>query len=552
MKPLLLAKLWMIKNWVTRMSYGDALKTLAFGALGAVLFMLLYAGFVRVLAEVRAVELVGGLLVVKLIAMTFLTMFLMMIFSSTLASFSTLFFARDLSFLMYSPLAFRSVFVLKAVETSFFSSWMVILAMLPFLMAYAHIYQLGGSFFALLALLTLPFALTACALGVLLSLGLMCVFPSKRVREVMVMLGIIVGCGLYVLFRWLEPEKLMRPDSIEIVLQYIVLLEAPVAPYLPSWWMTSAVTGFLSGRWVDLMQNAALLFMAASILSAVMIYLAEKAYYLGWTRAQEAGRRATETPLGEEWRWAPALLGRRVRPLLGKDIIVFLRDPGQWSQFLLLSALMAVYLLSVIKLPADTPYLKILVAFLNIGMVGFVVASVALRFVYPAISLEGKSWWSLRSAPLSLWTVFWEKFFMGFVPLAIMSVGLVAVSNYYLGADRFLMTLSLATALVMAFVLCGMGVGFGALFPRFQVENVAQIEASPGGLFFMVCALFYVAATLALESMWVRMYYFMVARGGVWRMDISFMVAAALVLLNVSAFTIPFVGGKLSLERRDV
>jgi len=553
MKTLLTAKLWMLKNWVARMTYGDASKTLFFGLLGFFFLFFLYGGFVRVLWEVKNVPLVGPLLVVKLMAMCFLTMFSMIVFSSTLTSFTTLFFARDLNFLMHSPFTFRSVFLFKALETSVFSSWMVLLAILPFVLAYGHVYRLGAAFYLALAGLSVPFVMTACALGVGLSLALMCVFPSKRVREVMALLGITVGCGLYILFRWLEPEKLVRADSFDTLVQYITVLEAPVASYLPSWWMVSAVTALQSGRTGDAVFYSAVLTGAAVLAGAGLLFFAKKAYYNGWTTAQEAGRRSgPSAALGREWRWAPPFFGKRMRALLGKDGLLFVRDSNQWSQFLLLLALVAVYLLSIAKLPLDTPYLRGLVSFLNIGLVGFVLASVALRFVYPAVSLEGKSWWCLRAAPMSLWAVLWEKFWLGFMPLCAMGIALVWASNQFLGVDSFVVWLSNASIFLMAWTLSGMGVGFGALFPRFHVENIAQIESSPGGLLYMICALFYVGLTLSLEAVVMRMYYFSVVKAEtLWRWEVAGWAAAGLLVLNVIAFTGPFVFGKWSLERVD-
>ncbi len=553
MTTLLRAKIWMLKNWIARMTYGDAVKTLAFGTLGAGFLLFLYAGFLRMLWEVKSVEMIGSLLVLKLMAMTFLTMFMMIIFSSTLASFSTLFFAKDLSFLIHSPLPFRSVFLFKSLETAVFSSWMVVVAMLPFLAAYGQIHQLGAAFYGYLALLSIPFVATACILGVGLSLALMCVFPSKKVREVMLILGVIAGCALYVLFRWLEPEKLVRADSFQVIFQYLALLEAPVAPYLPSWWMASAVNAFVAEHPRDVFAYAGLLSGASLLLGAGLLFFAEKAYYGGWTSAQESGRRNSVTKLGREWLFAPSYFGGRIRALLGKDSLLFVRDANRWAQFLLLIAIMAVYLISIAKLPLDSAFLKSLISFINIGMAGFVLAAVALRVVFPAISLEGKSWWALRSAPVSLWTLLWEKFLLGFLPLAAMGIILVETSNTLLGVNSFVSLLSMGTILVMAFCLTGMGVGFGALFPRFHVENIAQIESSPGGLLFMVSALFYVGVTLAMEATLVRMHAYGGLRWGLlWGSGATVVLAAGLFVLNAAAFAVPFVLGKNHLENMDL
>ncbi len=543
----------MLKNWLARMTYGEVFKVLGFGFMGAFFLLFLYWGFIRVLWEVKSVQIVGSLLSLKLMAMVFLTTFLMIIFSSTLASLTTLFFAKDLPILFHSPLSFRSVFMFKSLETSVFSSWMVVLAIFPFLGAFGHVYDLGKDFYGLLAVLSVPFVGVACVIGIGVSLVLMCLFSARRVREVLLVMGILVGGGLFVLVRWLGPEKLVRADSFEVLLQYVALLEAPTAPYLPSWWMASAVMAFVAERKMDVVGYGGLLFGAVLLAGAIVVFFAEKMYYSGWAAAQESPRGRKAIALGREWVWIPSFLGRHFRALLGKDALIFSRDASQWTQLLLLLSLVAVYLVSIHKLPLDTPYLKGLISFLNIGMMGFVLASVALRFVFPAVSLEGKSWWAIRAAPLSLWHILWGKFLSGFLPLVLTGLLLAWVSNWLLEADAFIHWLSYGTVFMMAFTLTGMGIGFGSLFPRFHVENVAQIETSPGGLFYMISALFYVGLTLVLEAVLMRIYYWMlVGRTAVWPATVVLWVAGALALVNLSAFIIPFVMGKKYLEKVDI
>ena len=122
MTNLFRARLLMIKNRIARMGYGDIFKVLFFGALGFVFLVLLQLGFLRLVWEVKSVEIVGTLLITKLMAMVFLTTFGMIAFSACLASFATLFFARDLSLLIHSPVSFRDIFLFKSFETSVFSS----------------------------------------------------------------------------------------------------------------------------------------------------------------------------------------------------------------------------------------------------------------------------------------------------------------------------------------------------------------------------------------------------------------------------------------------
>jgi ABC-2 type transport system permease protein len=548
MTALLRARWLMVKNRLVRMTWRGAAKTLFFSGLGALFLSALFFGFLRLLTEVKSVEIVGSLLVAKLMGMVFMTTFGMVIFSACLASFSTLFFARDLAFLIHTPVPFQKIFLFKALEASLFSSWMVVLVMVPFFGAFGVVFDQGPGFYAALSFLSVPFVLTAALLGVGVSLGLVCLFPSRRVRDALWLLGTVTGCGVYVIIRWLSPEKLVRADALDAVLQYVAVLEAPTAPALPSWWMTRAVTAYVAHRWAEVAGFGALLVGTAALLAAGLTALAARAYYFGWTAAQETPRRRGVTALGTEWRWVPPVFTKPFRAMIGKDALLFARDPHQWSQLLMLAALAAVYLISVRNLPLDTPFLRGLISVLNIGMAGFVLASVALRFVYPAISLEGKSWWALRSSPLGVGTVLWGKFWAGFGPLAVLGVGLVAVSNRLLGIDPFVSRLAEGTLLVMSFTLCGMGVGFGALFPRFNVENVAEIESSPGGMLYMVSALFYVALTLALEAVLVKRFY--LGRQAHFGLE-GALAAALLVALNLAAFVLPFYAGKRHLESAD-
>ena len=83
---------------------------------------------------------------------------------------------------------------------------------------------------------------------------------------------------------------------------------------------------------------------------------------------------------------------------------------------------MVVYVYNIRVLPLYSGeqvsfFLINLVSFLNLGLAGFVVAAIAARFVFPAMSLEGRMLWLLRSSPLKVRTLFWTKYWVGTVPL---------------------------------------------------------------------------------------------------------------------------------------
>src|SRR2546427_5359230 len=109
----------------------------------------------------------------------------------------------------------------------------------------------------------------------------------------------------------------------------------------------------------------------------------------GFTKAQEGAERLVR---GRLWGWTVGtLLGFlpvAKREFVLKDIKLFFRDTTQWSQLILLAVLVIVYLFNIKALPLHRGeqvsfFYVTLVSFLNLGLAGFVLASIAARFIFP-------------------------------------------------------------------------------------------------------------------------------------------------------------------------
>ena len=121
-----------------------------------------------------------------------------------------------------------------------------------------------------------------------------------------------------------------------------------------------------------------------------------------------------------------------------------------------------------------------------------------MRFVFPAVSAEGPAFWIVRTAPVSLRSFLWSKFWTGFVPILVMAVSLTTVSNHLLGIEPFLKVLTTVAIVFMTFALVGLAAGMGAQHPRFSAENLTQIAGSYGGIAYMVLAVLFIVVTVAL------------------------------------------------------
>jgi ABC-2 type transport system permease protein len=179
-------------------------------------------------------------------------------------------------------------------------------------------------------------------------------------------------------------------------------------------------------------------------------------------------------------------------------------------------------------------FLVNVIPFLNLAIAGFVLASIAARFIFPAVSLEGRTLWLLRSSPLGMRDVLWSKFWVGTVPLLALAVGIVFITDVLLQITAFMMLVSLLTVALLTFAIAGLALGLGTLFPEFQTENAAQIPTSFGGLLFMMSAIGVIGIVVMLEARPVYMYLSAQAFGtetSVHEMVIGFSAAGAVCLI---------------------
>jgi ABC-2 type transport system permease protein len=333
------------------------------------------------------------------------------------------------------------------------------------------------------------------------------VFPARRTRDILVLLSVVMVAVLYLLFRMLQPERLVNPEAFASFVQFLAAMQTPSSPFLPSTWTAEILYPLLSGHGGSPLFHFLLLASTAAALVILCEALLGRLFLPGLSKAQE-GRKATFT---QHALWERALralttpFAPQMRLLMTKEVKTFFRDTSQWSQLILLLALVVVYVYNFSVLPLNgsplvTFYFKNVIAFLNLALAGFVIASVAVRFVLPSISLEGRSFWIAKTAPMALSRLWWSKFWVGLVPLLVLGEVLVAATNHYLKVMPFMMWLSTLTLFCMTFSVVSLGLAVGAAFPKFDADNPSKVAAGMGGLVYMIVCMSFIGAVVVLEA----------------------------------------------------
>lgn len=479
-------------------------RAVVLGSVAVVFWAVVFGVLYRVLAYFRGVEEIGPLLAGKLLGLVLLSFLSILLLSNVVTALSSFFLAKDLDLLVAAPVDWLDLYVAKLGETMLHSSWMVALMAVPIVAAYGVVYD-GGWLFPLVVLAVfLPLLTLPAVIGSATTLILVNVFPARRTRDLLSVITIAAAGLLVMLFRLVRPEQLARPEGFRNLLDFLTVLRAPTSPLLPSEWATRSVMGYLVGPWDPL--DLVLLWSTAGAFVALGAVLHARLYPTGFTKAQEGAERFVR---GWFWQAAMAPAARFMsvakREFIVKDIKLFFRDTTQWSQLILLGVLVVIYLFNIRALPLFTgeqvPFFFVsLVSFLNLGLAGFVLASIAARFIFPSVSLEGRQMWLLRSSPLDLRALLWSKYWTGTIPLLALALIITVFTNVLLRATGFMMAVSVGTIVLLTLAIAALALGFGALYPQFETENAAQIPTSFGGLVFMMTTVALLAAVIVLEA----------------------------------------------------
>jgi ABC-2 type transport system permease protein len=463
----------------------------------------------RLLRYFRGIPEIGALLAGKLLGLMFVSLFGILILSNVVTALSSFFLAKDLDLLVAAPVDWLRLYGAKLLETTAHSSWMVVLIATPVLTAYGISYH-GGLLYPLVAVAAmLPFLFIPAAIGSAVTLVLVNIFPARRTRDILSVIAILAAAGVVLLFRLVRPERLARPEGFRSLVEFIALLRSPTSSWMPSEWAAQGIMGWL--RQDPELLPFYMLWSTAAVAVVVGALLHRSLYMRGFSKSQESGERwVRQGAVGR-------LVGRMLTPwgvmrreLVLKEMRLFFRDTTQWSQLILLTVLVVVYVFNIKFLPLRgegiTFFLQNVIPFVNLILAGFVLASIAARFIFPGISLEGRTLWLLRSSPLEMRQLLWSKFWVGTLPLLGLALVLVFATDVLLEVSGFMMAVSIFTITMLTFAIAGLALGFGALYPKFNTENAAQIPTSFGGLVLMMASVALIGLVIVVEARPVYQY----------------------------------------------
>lgn len=478
---------WRAKAAIGRASFGRAaresrLRVLGLGTVGLVVMGLTFGLFRRAFAFLHALDVVGPVLVVRLLTLFFFVLFAMLVMSNLLVTFQTFFRSREADFWMVAPLPARRVFDARAPEVAAMASWAFLCLGTALLLAFGAGTGARPAFYAVLGPVLVLFVVVAHALGALVALAVVRVFPGldmKRLLGLLVIAAVPVGAALLRAFRVGGVRR--DADVAEMLVHALEGLGRTQYPWLPGYWTGEALRAAAVGN----LPRAAFFAWSLLVTAAFLVQLARLAAGRWLVPGFQALRGAglSKPLLSRTRRRRLDVSGGPRLALAWKDRTVFVRDPAQWTQVGLVALLGAVYVVNLRHLPGLRGFALWgeVASYLNVGVVLLLVATLATRFAFPLISLEGRRAWVVMLAPFPRESLVLQKLLVAWPPCLVFGVAASLFSTRTLGVAPSVALVSHGVAALASFSLAGLSVGLGALFPNFREDNPARIVSGFGG-----------------------------------------------------------------------
>ncbi len=463
----------------------------------------------------------GTVLMERLLFLLFALLFVLLMLSSLVISYTNFFRNREAAALMTLPVSAQTLFRWKCIESSVLASWAFIFLIAPFLAAYGMTRDMPWHFYPFTVVLIALFIVLPSVLGSFLAL-VVARYMDRRSFQMGAVVLVLILVGLVAF--WLRPDRGLDENTETRVLALLdkMLTRTRLAqfPLLPSYWLSSSVLQAAEGA------VGAATFFTLVLLSNVLFFATLAFQFTGRLFHDAYSAVQSRSSVFRRWQWfqvwkrkqvrsdgGPGAIERLVayfprvpddvRALIVKDARMFWRDTTQWGQSIMLFGLLGVYIINLrhFSQQLTNPFWINLVAFLNLGACSLNLATITTRFVYPQFSLEGKRLWIVGMAPLGLIRVVRVKYYTATAASLSMTLGLIWLSCRMLQMDSSHTVFFTVAIAIMTFTLNGLAVGLGVLYPNLREENPGKIVSGFGGTFCLVLSFLYILASVVLLAL---------------------------------------------------
>jgi ABC-2 type transport system permease protein len=184
--------------------------------------------------------------------------------------------------------------------------------------------------------------------------------------------------------------------------------------------------------------------------------------------------------------------------------------------------------------PAESQfYWKNVFFVLHCCVTAFFTSSICTRIVFSSVSLEGKQFWLLRTAPISVGEILRAKLIAWYRPIAAVSAVLLGMGIYVIEPRWDIVILFISMSFFVSYGIVGVGIGLGAHFADFSWEHPSQLILSLGSLLYMLLSSALVLINIIPLAILLRFTLSRVNNAAVDYLAAGILAGAAIIILNL-------------------
>jgi hypothetical protein len=436
-------------------------------------------------------------------ALTLTSLFIGTLLTSFGVLLQALYLSGDMDFLLTTPVPIRAVFIAKLLQAVLPNFALMSLFGLPMLFGLGSSNSYNFIYYPLVILLMIVLALAAAGISSLLVMLVVRVISPRRAAEILGFFGAMFGfmCSQLGNFANFFGRQVNISGS-----RLAGMLLIANTPWLPLNWAGQGLAALGEGHWLSgfLLVGATLAFTIVAFWFALVT--AERWYYSGWAGMQVIARKKNIRRTRSVNSSGLGLARFIPKPVLGivqKDFLTMQRDLRNLSQLISPVILGVMYTLALLRGGGGPPVgrgdgpvwltesFHTVFAYSSVGMSLFVGWIILSRLAGMGFSREGKNYWLLKVAPISVGNLLLAKFLVCYLPtLGLGFVFLTVIS--FVQKLSFLEFLYGLIAIIMCLAgMAGILLSFGAAGANFTWDDPRRMNAGALGCFGQIVTMLY-------------------------------------------------------------
>jgi ABC-2 type transport system permease protein len=238
-----------------------------------------------------------------------------------------------------------------------------------------------------------------------------------------------------------------------------------------------------------------------------------------------------------------------------KEFFTFFREASQWIHLVVMIILVGLFSISVshINLRLRVLDMQLLTYLVIFAFGGFMVSSLALRFVFPMIGLEGQTIWALRSSPVRESKIILVKFILGFLLVFVLAEYISISSNISFvkitEMRPLLLWFGIFSAFWISFTTVSLNLGLGGYFANYLEHNPIRAASTQGATITFLVTLVYLILMVVIVFVPISAYFTMLFQFRYFQTELIVLPGTLLAVISYLLSALSFIVGLRAIRR---